>query len=56
MSNGSPFFHLVPQLKEAIIAARADQQFNRIFKKYGSIRGGHCYSQKEIDENTWLTH
>lgn len=56
MSNDSPFFHLVPQLKEAIIAARSDQQFDRIFKKYGSIRGGHCYSQKEIDENIWLPH
>jgi len=32
MSNDSPFFHLVPQIKKAIIAARADQQFNRIFK------------------------
>ena len=56
ISNDSPFLHLVPQLKEAIIAARADHQFSRIFKNYGSARGGHCYSQKEIDENSWLTH
>jgi len=56
ISNDSPFLHLAPQLKEAIIAARADQQFSRIFKKYGSTRGGHCYSQKEINENAWLTH
>jgi len=56
ISNDSPFLHLAPQLKEAIIAARADHQFSRIFKKYGSTRGGHCYSQKEIDENAWLTH
>ena len=56
ISNDSPFLHHVSKLKEAIIAARSDQQFSRIFKKYGSTRGGHCYSQKEIDENAWLTH
>ena len=56
ISNDSPFLHLAPQLKKAIIAARADHQFSQIFKKYGSARGGHCYSQKEIDENSWLTH
>ena len=56
ISNDSPFLYLVPQLKEAIIAARLDHEWSRIFKKYGSTRGGHCYSKKEIDENLWLTH
>lgn len=54
MSKDSKFQALIPQFKRAIITARQQGHFKKIFQKYGSKLGGHCFTDKERKSHQWL--
>jgi len=54
MSKDSKFQALIPQFKQAIIAARQQGRFKTIFQKYGSKLGGYCFTNKERQAHLWL--
>ena len=54
MSRDSRFTHLVPVLRQAITRGREEGRFSRIFKKWGSHYGGHCFTQQQLRTHQWL--
>lgn len=54
MSKDSKFQLLIPKFKSAISNAHQQGRFEKIFQKYGSKLGGHCFTDQERKLHRWL--
>ena len=54
MSRDSSYKHLIPALRRAIVKGRTEGRFEKIFIKWGSQNGGHCYNKQQLKYHRWL--